>query len=69
MCGLPIHGAPSLAVTGRRYGFETRPIGPPHGLARRLHRWGEDMLVRMLAWTFNPGSLRDAGAMRNPDQP
>ena len=61
MCGLPVRGAPSLSATVRRYGFETWPFEPPRSLAGRLHLVGENMLVRLLAWAYNPGSLH-AGA-------
>jgi YkoP-like protein len=62
MCGLPVRGAPSLATTGRRYGFEAGPADPPRGLAGRLHRAGEDILIRLLAWAYNPSSLRGGAA-------
>ena len=62
MGGLPIHGARMLAAAGSRLGFEPRPVEPPRGPAGRLRRWGEDMLLRLLAWGYNPVSLRRRGA-------
>jgi hypothetical protein len=62
MGGMPIRGARRLASAGGRYGFESRPVAPPHGLTGRLRRWGENRLLRLLAWAYNPGSLRRRGA-------
>jgi hypothetical protein len=62
MGGLPIRGARRLASAGGRYGFESRPVEPPHGPAGRLRRWGEDVLLLLLAWGFNPASLWRRGA-------
>ena len=62
MGGMPTHGARMLAAVGSRLGFEVRPVGPPGGPAGRLRRWGENMLLRLLAWGYNPASLRRPGA-------
>ena len=42
----------------RMLGLEFTEPDPPHSLAGRLHAWGDRMLRRLLAWTFNPNSLR-----------
>ena len=57
-------GANAGVGGGRRYGFESRPVEPPRGLAGRLRRWGEDMLLRLLAFAYNPASLRGAAHRR-----
>ncbi len=62
MGGLPVHGARMLAAAGSRLGFESRPVEPPRGPAGRLRRWGEDVMLRLLAWGYNPVSLRRRGA-------
>ena len=60
MGGMPVRGMRMLASGGRRYGFEARPDDPPRSLAGRLRRWGEDMLLRLLAFAYNPASLARA---------
>jgi hypothetical protein len=62
MGGMPRRGARKLEKSGSRYGFESRPVEPPRGLVGRLRRWGEDMLLRLLAWGYNPVSLWRRGA-------
>jgi hypothetical protein len=45
----------------RAFGFDTVAAAPP---ARRLLRLSENLLLWALAWTFNPGTLRRNGMLR-----
>jgi hypothetical protein len=45
----------------RAFGFDTVAAGPP---ARRLLGLCENLLLWALAWTFNPGTLRRNGMLR-----
>ena len=42
----------------RMLGLEFTEPEPPRDWVGRLHAWGDRMLRRLLAWTFNPMSLR-----------
>jgi ceramide glucosyltransferase len=42
----------------RMLGLEFTEPEPPRNWAGRLHAWGDRMLRRLLAWTFNPNSLK-----------
>jgi hypothetical protein len=48
------------------FGFEYPSARRPP-LARRLHDAAEDIWLLMLAWTFNPGSLRTRSIVRRRD--
>ncbi|HVW00688.1 MAG TPA: bacteriohopanetetrol glucosamine biosynthesis glycosyltransferase HpnI, partial [Planctomycetaceae bacterium] len=43
----------------RMLGLEFTEPEPPRSWGGRLHAWGDRILRRLLAWTFNPNSLRN----------
>jgi len=52
------NGNEQIEKMARHYGFETIDLAPPTSFFRRLHFWGDNLLVWLLGWTFNPRSVR-----------
>lgn len=60
----PRGGRHQVKRFARRIHFETVEPPAPAGLLSRLHRIGENVLIWLLIWTFNPGALRNGKLMR-----
>jgi hypothetical protein len=41
-----------------RFGFEWFPESRRRGIGKRIHEFGENILIVGLQWVFNPGGLR-----------
>lgn len=51
------NGNEQIEKMARHYGFETIDMDPPKDIFGRIHFWGDNLLVWLLGWTFNPRSV------------
>jgi ceramide glucosyltransferase len=51
-------GDANVARMAGRFGFEWFPESRRRGIGKRIHEFGENILIVGLQWVFNPGGLR-----------